>query len=475
MDRKLESKLIKPVQVSADCTIFDAFKQIEDKLRMIVTIVDEDNKLLGITSPGDLRRAILHGVSVDAPLNEVMNHKPIFIREKDLLLKKDFSEILEKLRPFYGNSSLLYALVPVIDEDDRILGLISVDALTAVDSDKQPDSIFRTVLIVGGAGYIGSVLSRLLLREGWNVKVLDKLLYSDRSVADIQHKRFTLIPGDATNIDDIVQALEGVDAVVYLAELVGDPACSLAPQTALKTNYLSVTSMAHVCSHLNINRFIYTSSCSVYGASSNPEDLLNETSALQPVSLYARMKTLVEQSILSVCNLPNPEFSPTILRLATVFGNSYRPRFDLVVNTFVKNAIQKGEIQVFGGNQWRPNVHVKDVCQAIIRSLYAPLDKVRAQCFNVGSEKNNHTINELADFAKDVFPDLNVKKEAGAVDQRNYRVCFDKIEKVLDYKAEYSVLDGMQELKEAYQQENQINLNDPLYNNAAVLKELNYS
>ena len=466
-------QLIEPLKLNREHTIFDALKIVEDRYGMILVVLDEEGKLSGIVSPGDLRNAILKGYSVNARLGEIVNKDPVCITVGELERLSEITNILDDLKQRYGNSSR-YAMIPVVTDDKLVRGLISLGSLIGYTSDRNIKLGMGTVLIVGGAGYIGSVLARKLLANGWDVRVLDKLLYTKDSLEGLDGEKFTAIRGDAAKIDDIVRSVEGVDAVVYLAELVGDPACSLAPQAALKSNYLAVTAMAHLCSHLNINRFIYTSSCSVYGATENPEEFLTEESPVNPVSLYGRIKVLVEEAIMGVCNLPNPLFAPTILRLGTVFGHSYRPRFDLVVNVFVKNALQKGRIEVFGGDQWRPNVHVKDVGEAVVRVLSAPIDDVKGQIFNVGGDAMNYTINGLADIAKDVFPNIEIIKKNSEVDKRNYRVNSSKIENVLGFRANIGVKQGMHEIKEAFENNNLADLDDSRYCNLKKLQELNF-
>lgn len=473
MSEQLEKlELVSPVRLKCNNTIYDALKILDEKNWMIIVIEDDHNNIQGIVSPGDLRKAILNGKPVVAQLETVMNRDPICIQAGQLKGAINVNEIRDDLAKRYGDVTMFYAMIPVVNSEKKVLGVVSLESLSSYATSPKVKAHNKTVLIVGGAGFIGSVLTRVLLEQGWSVRVLDKLLYSEDSLKGLDGERFELVKGDAVNIDNLVNAVEGVDAVIYLAELVGDPACSHAPQTALKTNYLAVTSLAHLCSHLNINRFIYTSSCSVYGASKNPDELLTEESPLGPVSLYARIKALVESSILLVCNLPNPLFAPTILRLSTVFGHSYRPRFDLVVNTFVKNALQKGAIKVFGGEQWRPNVHVRDVCSAITQVLSSPIERVRAQIFNVGSNNENYTISGLSEIAKEVFPHIEIQKERGMVDARNYRVDFSKIEQVLNFKAQYSVKQGMLELKEAFGKKRLDELDSIEYSNYKRLQKL---
>lgn len=473
MKRKSSDQRLIPVaRLGQRATVRDALELIAGNSWSIAAVVDAENRLTGIVSAGDLRRSLLQGRPVSAPIETVMNREPICIVEHELGDHQAVNRVADMLKVRYGDASILYAFVPVVSKGHDLLGLLSLDTLLMAGKAPPTPSPRRTVLIVGGAGYIGSVLTRLLLAMGWQVRVLDKLLYTEDSLCGLEPKSFSLIKGDALNIDTLVQAIEDVDAVVYLAELVGDPACSLAPQTALKTNYLAVTAIAHLCSHLNINRFVYMSSCSVYGASKNPEALLTEESPLEPVSLYARTKCLAEQAILLVRNLPNPLFAPTILRLGTVFGHSFRPRFDLVVNTFVKNAWQNGVIEVMGGEQWRPNVHVSDVARAISATLEAPLEKVRGETFNVGGNAQNHTINELAELAREVFPGLKIVQRGHAVDKRNYRVDFSKIERTLGYKASVSVKQGMLELKTALEACG-LSPDESRFSNMKRLEELN--
>jgi len=241
---------------------------------------------------------------------------------------------------------------------------------------------------------------------------------------------------------------------------------------ALKTNYLAATALAHLCAYLNVNRFVYTSSCSVYGASADPDAFLDERSPTAPLSLYGKMKLLVEEAILATAAQPNRLFAPTILRLGTVFGLSHRARFDLVVNTLVKEASKHGRIRLFGGDQWRPQVHVSDVASAILHVLEAPLDRVRAETFNVGSTDQNHTIADLGAFAAEVFPGLEIVREEGTTDPRSYRVSCDKIRDVLGFHTEISVLDGMKELKSAIGSGLIADLDAPRYSNHLTVRDL---
>ena len=327
----------------------------------------------------------------------------------------------------------------------------------------------NNVLIVGGAGYIGSILTEMLLQIGWRVRVLDNLLYDQNSLSDfMQMDGFSFIHGDVCDLHTQIEAINGIDCLVFLAEIVGDPSCNYVPQTALKTNYLAVNSMATLCAHAHINRFIYTSSCSVYGASFDSDTMLDERSQLNPVSHYGRMKILSEQILF---NQLNPLFSPTILRLATVFGHSHRPRFDLVVNTFAKNAYFDDSLTIYGGDQWRPNVHVKDVARTIVKIIDSPLEKVKKEIFNVGGNAANHTIKDIADMTSKVFSNCTVLIENKKVDKRNYRVDFSKIHNVLGFEPEISVLQGLNELKKIFESGFIKESNNKKYSNIKYLME----
>lgn len=453
-----------------DATIRDGLQMLGDRYGAVVTIVDAAGALAGIVTSGDLRKAILNGSAVGAPLHDVMNRNPISLRENELDKEASVHAVLGRLKALYAVERM-HVQVPVTDLTGRPVGLIDVQSLLrrAPEIDFAPRH--RRALVVGGAGYIGSVLTRRLLEDGWSVRVLDLFLYGRQSLEGLEGD-IEILAGDAKNIDTLVDAVDAVDAVVYLAELVGDPAVSQAPQTALKTNYLAVTALAHLCEYLNINRFVYTSSCSVYGASESPDELLTEQSPTAPVSLYGKIKLLVEEAVLAMARRPNQLFAPTILRLGTVYGASPRARFDLVVNTLTKNAATCGAIDLFGGEQWRPHVHVDDVALAIRTVLDAPLDRVRAQLFNVGSTEQNFTVNALGDLIAEEFPSLVINRKNADVDPRNYRVDCQKIADVLDFETARTVTDGVRELKAALESGDFGDLDQARFSNLQTIQGL---
>ncbi|MCK4788066.1 MAG: NAD-dependent epimerase/dehydratase family protein [Desulfobacteraceae bacterium] len=462
---------IPSLNVRRNNTISDGFRAVNGKFGMVVTVVEKGNRLCGIASEGDLRRAILKGDSLDTPLEKVMNTEPVVLKIDDLEDELKCTKAIGQINHRYGSGQGQQATIPVVDENRNVVGLVIPEMLPI--GEKQNAVVNNgkygrpQVLVVGGAGYIGSVLVRMLLADGWRVRVLDNMLYMQTSLDGIDNEHLSVMRGDVTNINDVVEVIEEVDAAVYLAEIVGDPACAYRPKRALKTNYLSVANMAHLCAYLNINRFVYTSSCSVYGGSKYPDRYLSEESELNPVSHYGRMKILAERALLGVSS---PLFMPTVLRLPTVFGYSYRPRFDLVVNAFAKDAFFRKYIEVFGGKQWRPNVHVRDVARAVIKTLEAPIDRVSRRVFNAGSSKENYTINELAELTSQVFPEVEIRRNKSLLDQRSYRVDFSEFEKILGYHAQIDVLEGLKELKSAFEKGEIENPDDLQYSNVEALR-----
>jgi nucleoside-diphosphate-sugar epimerase len=305
------------------------------------------------------------------------------------------------------------------------------------------------IAVLGGAGYIGTHTVAELLSRGHAVRVLDRLMYGTDPLRDfLAHPQFRLIEGDVTDIAKLTEAINGCRAVVHLAGLVGDPACAVDPDYTTHTNIVA-TRMAHDVAHsLGVSRFIFASSCSVYGMADAEVD---ERGALNPVSLYARTKIDSERELLRT----TPDhFFVTILRFATVFGHSRRPRFDLVANLFTAQAMLEGRIRVIGPHQWRPFVHVRDLARSIVLALDAPEDVVQSQIFNVGDARLNRTILQLAESVRDVVSArrevaITVEEQADG-DKRNYAVSFDKIRTLLGFEATVTIEDGVREMADQF-------------------------
>jgi len=331
------------------------------------------------------------------------------------------------------------------------------------DLEARKQEISR-ILVIGGAGYIGSALVERLLELGYRVRVLDLLVYGDAAISEFyDHPYFTLVRGDFRHIDTVVSASKGMDAVVHLGAIVGDSACSLDQDLTVEINLQATGNIAEVGKGFGVKRFVFASTCSVYGAS---DEILDERSALNPISLYARTKIESEKMLLS---LTDGTFAPTILRFGTVYGLSGRPRFDLVVNLLTAKAVQDGAVGIFGGKQWRPLVHVRDVAEAIVLTLQAPPDNVRGQIFNVGSNEQNYQIADLGPIIKEMVPTTRVVTQP-TEDNRNYRVCFDRISNMLNFQPRYTVRDGVQEIIDAFATGKITDYQDPRYSNFHFLK-----
>jgi nucleoside-diphosphate-sugar epimerase len=337
-----------------------------------------------------------------------------------------------------------------------------------INRDHQP------VLVVGGGGYIGSHVVSQLLEAGFKVRVLDTFSYSPASLDHLKDDPdLEIHVGDVSDLFAMTLALKGVRSVIHLAGIVGDPACAVDDDLTRHINIATTRMLKESLKAFQIPQFIFASSCSVYGFS---DQLVNEKSNINPVSLYAQTKVDAEREILQDTF---DEFHPTILRFATVFGDSARMRFDLVANLFAAQAYHQGKITVNGGGQWRPFVHVADVASAIVAVVKADQKQVSRQVFNVGNEEHNVTIGELAKtVARVIKKDKNGRKVKVVIDKtvddhRNYRVSFDKIKKVLGYETKYTLESGIAEMQQqfesgVYHQD----YSDPVYSNLEMTKLL---
>lgn len=320
------------------------------------------------------------------------------------------------------------------------------------------------VLVVGGAGYIGSILVERLLEKGYRVRVLDSLLYGDEPLRPVRNNPdFELMVGDCRNIQDVVKAVRGVESVIHLAAIVGDPACEQDHGPALETNYAATRMLIEIAKGHGVSRFLFASSCSVYGATDIEMD---ENAAVRPISLYGRTKVDSERALLEA---RSQTFHPTILRFATVFGLGYRPRFDLVVNLLTAKAYQEGVITIYNGQQWRPFIHVCDLVEATVRVLEAPVRLVTGEILNVGDSRLNHTLTEVAEVIQQTFRNVRIEHVENA-DRRNYRVNFDKIVNRAGFRARYTLRDGIEELRNALDAGLIADYTDLRYHNQRYLK-----
>ena len=320
------------------------------------------------------------------------------------------------------------------------------------------------MLVIGGAGYVGSVLTRRLLADGYQVRVFDALFYGAGSLVGLDERWLEVIVGDTRDPSAVAEAMAGVDAVVHLGELVGDPACALDVPTTLAINFEATRNIAMLAREAGVRRFVYPSSCSVYGAT---ESVVDEESALNPVSLYAETKLHVEEEI-AVAAAEGLE--TVVLRLATVYGISPRPRFDLVVNLFAARGLVDRHIAVHGGDQWRPFIHVADVADVMAICLEAPAELVAGRTFNVGSDEQNHTVGQIADMVQSQVPDAELTIEP-IDDHRNYRVSFNRLRETLGFRPLRDLDDGIAEVHAAIRDGIVADYRDPRHSNLLTMRQ----
>lgn len=306
------------------------------------------------------------------------------------------------------------------------------------------------VLVTGGAGYIGNYVVEELLRNDHEVTVLESFLFGDQALEPFEdHHNLEVREGDIRHIEDLSYAIDGSDAVIHLAGIVGDPACSVNEQATTAVNIEATKALVEVCKLQDVQRLLFASTCSVYGASELME--LNEGSYLNPLSLYAESKIESEEIILHSTHDkfsdPN-DITPSILRLGTIFGWSRRMRFDLVVNLLTAKAVLEQDIPVYGGEQYRPLVHVHDAARAFVEVLEAPEEDVDHQIFNVGDNDLNYQIKEVGRIVEENVEDAEVRFVEHKEDERTYRVDFDKINHIIGWKSEKDISDGVQEIKD---------------------------
>jgi len=298
-------------------------------------------------------------------------------------------------------------------------------------------------LVTGGAGYVGSALVPDLLATGRKVRVLDCLRSGGEGLLGVWSRPgFEFVRGDVTSAADRRAALRGVESIVHLAAIVGDPACKQEPDLARAVNLDSTCRLIDEAMAAGVRDFVFVSTCSNYGIS-DAEQLATEDSPLNPVSLYAETKVGVERYLLERAR---EEFIPTVLRLATVYGVSPRMRFDLTVNEFARDAALGKKLVIYGEHYWRPYVHVRDVAKAIHLVLESPARVRRGQVFNVGHTDENYQKLTLSRLLQERAPDLQVEFVKAGPDPRSYRVGFEKIARALSFQPSFRVPDGLDEV-----------------------------
>ncbi len=303
------------------------------------------------------------------------------------------------------------------------------------------------VLVTGGAGYVGSVLVATLLERGHVVRSVDSLLHGGSALLGVWSRPgFEFVRGDVRDRSCMQACLRGIDAVVHLAAIVGDPACARRPEAARAVNLQASLALLEDCTRAGVARFIFASTCSNYGKMKDPSHYVDETSELRPVSLYAETKVAVERTLLDPSKTSG--LCATALRFATVFGVSPRMRFDLTVNEFTMEMLTAKRLTVFGEKFWRPYIHVRDAARAIGMVVEAPASRVHGQVFNVGSNDQNFQKQQLVEMIRPHAPGAHVEFVHKEEDPRDYRVSFAKVRRELDFEPIRTVEDGIREVAE---------------------------
>jgi nucleoside-diphosphate-sugar epimerase len=294
--------------------------------------------------------------------------------------------------------------------------------------------------------------------------LLDLFLYGSEAIQDfLYHPRLEIMRADFRQVDKVVEATKNMDAVIHLGAIVGDPACALDEDLTIEVNLTATRMIAEVAKGSGVSRFIFASTCSVYGAC---DEVLDEHSELNPVSLYARSKIASERVLMS---LSDSNFAPTVLRFGTIYGLSGRTRFDLVVNLLTAKALVEGQITIRGGDQWRPFVHVHDAALAVFKTLEAPFPLVKNQTFNVGSNEQNYTIYQIGKIISQFVPAAQIVDQGPDTDRRNYRVNFNKIRDILSFAPTWVVEKGVAQVIEAIKGGKIKDYCDPRYSNVKFL------
>lgn len=322
----------------------------------------------------------------------------------------------------------------------------------------------KKVLVTGGAGYIGSVLVRILLRKGYYVRVLDNLSFGGESLVELLNdNNFDFIKGDIRDNDILSAAMNGIDYVAHLASIVGDPACALDPDLTKDINLNGAYNTYNTANTAGVKKFVFASTCSNYGKMKDSNEYVNEESEINPISLYAETKVEFENFLLSQDK--NNIAKPTCLRFSTVYGLSPRIRFDLTVNEFTKELALDRELVIFGEQFWRPYCHVYDLSLSVVKVFETDSNIAEFNVYNVGNTSENYQKKMIVDEIIKQLPNSKIKYVEKNEDPRDYRVSFKKIKDELGFVTTFTVPDGIKQTIKAINDRFILDPDDPKYKN----------
>ena len=308
----------------------------------------------------------------------------------------------------------------------------------------------KNILLIGGAGYVGTVITSHFLKLGYKVKALDNFVYKNQESiqAYLGDENYEFVSGDIGDENSLRIASQGIDYVVILAGLVGDPITKKYPEESYQINEVGVQACIDFFDNENIKKMILISTCSNYGLIKEDE-LADENFELNPLSLYAKAKVAAELHLMS--KKDKVGYLGTVLRFATAFGLSPRMRFDLSVSEFVRDLYFGEELLVFDEHTWRPYCHVRDFARLIEKVIEADNEKVNFEIFNAGGDVNNFTKKMIVDTIKEYLPEAKIKFGVNGSDPRNYKVSFKKAKELLGFEPMYTVNNGVEELIKAFE------------------------
>ena len=326
----------------------------------------------------------------------------------------------------------------------------------------------KKILVTGGDGYVGSVLVPKLLNAGYSVNVLDLYLFGKESLSKFRNNpKLNEFIGDIRDVEAIKKAVKECSSVIHLACISNDPSFELNPLLGKSINYDAFPELLNISIDSGVQRFIYASSSSVYGL--KEEENVTENLSLKPLTDYSKYKALCEEILLKN---KNNNFTPLILRPATVCGYSPRQRLDLIVNILTNHAFNNRKIQVFGGEQKRPNIHIQDMTDLYLKCLEYPKELIDSQIFNAGYE--NFTVNETANIIQEIIGEDVLINTVPTNDNRSYHISSEKIYNQLNFKPQYGIKNAVNDMLSAFQNNLIINpMTNNNYYNIKVMQSMN--